>query len=382
MRNDFHPCTFTPPSAWLRMMWENGGVPRAFWGKAARVLGFSALATPLRIWEYLAHSRQVDNAHLEAPVFLLGFARSGTTHLQYLMAQDARFGCFTTFQGAVATFALTARGRLKGLMERGMGGDGQTRPMDNVVISLDTPMEEDLGVAGTSHMSFVHQLSFPRQTMQWFDKHVMLGTDADGRPSGGLSPHELQRWERAYLRVLRKTSLLADGKPLLLRNTVNTARADVLLRLFPRAKFVHIVRNPFDVYPSLMHLYRTLLPLYQLDHYDEEEMERFLVTMYRDVMRKYLRDRERIPAGQLAEVRFEDLERDPLGELERLYAELDLPDWRQAAPAVATYLQGLSGYQKNRLPMAQADIDRVAEHWGFATKEWGYEPPDKRRAAP
>lgn len=363
------------------MMWENGGVPRAFWGKAARVLGFSALATPLRIWEYLAHSRQVDNARLEAPVFLLGFARSGTTHLQYLMAQDARFGYFTTFQGAVATFALTARGRLKGLMERGMGGDGQTRPMDNVAISLDTPMEEDLGVAGTSHMSFVHQLSFPRQTMQWFDKYVMLGTGADGRPSGGLSPHELQRWERAYLRVLRKTSLLAEGRPLLLRNTVNTARADVLLRLFPRAKFVHIVRNPFDVYPSLMHLYRTLLPLYQLDHYDEEEMERFLVTMYRDVMRKYLRDRERIPAGQLAEVRYEDLERDPLGELERLYAELDLPDWRQAAPAVATYLQGLSGYQKNRLPMAQADIDRVAEHWGFATQEWGYEPPDERRAA-
>lgn len=377
MRSDFHPCTFAPPSVWLRMMWENGGVPRAFWGKAARVLAFSTLATPLRVWEYLAHSRRVDSTHLQPPVFVLGFARSGTTHLQNLMAQDARFGCFTTYQGAVATFALTARGRLKRLMERGMGG-GQTRPMDNVYISLDTPMEEDLGVAGTSHMSFVHQLSFPRQTMRWFDKYVMLGTGADGRPSGGLSPSELQRWERAYLRVLRKTSLLADGKPLLLRNTVNTGRADALLRLFPHAKFVHIVRNPFDVYPSFMHLYRTLLPLYQLDHYDADEMERFLVTMYREVMTKYLRDREHIPAGQLAEVRYEDLERDPLGELARLYGELDLPDWRQAEPAVSTYLQGLSDYQKNRLPMAQADIDRVVEHWGFALKAWGYEPPEAR----
>ena len=122
MRSDFHPCTFAPPSVWLRMMWENGGVPRAFWGKAVRVLAFSTLATPLRVWEYLAHSRRVDNTHLQPPVFVLGFARSGTTHLQNLMAQDARFGCFTTYQGAVATFALTARGRLKRLMERGMGG--------------------------------------------------------------------------------------------------------------------------------------------------------------------------------------------------------------------------------------------------------------------
>ena len=380
MRNDFHPCSFAPLSVWARLVFENRGIARPWWGRAARILALSALAAPLRGAERLTYAGRVNAVVLEPPpLFILGFARSGTTHLQNLITQDARFGYFTTWQGAMSPFALIGRGRLKRLMEKGMakagGGRAQTRPMDDVTISLDSPHEEDLALANESHMSFVHQLSFPQRTMQLLDKYVMMGTRADGEPSGGLSPRELSRWERTYLNVLRKASLLADGKPLVLRNTVNTGRVEHLLRLFPHAKFIHIVRNPYTLYPSLLHLYRTLLPLYQLDRYDREEMERLSVDIYRQVMTKYLRDRARIPPGQLAEVRYEDLERDPLGALARLYRELDLPDWNEARPRVDAYLQTLSRYRKNSFSMDRAALDRVTEHWGFAVDAWGYEPP-------
>ena len=375
IKNDFHPCTFAPPSVWARLLWENRGIARPYWGRMAQILAISALATPLRIWEYLAHSRKVDQQAISPPLFVLGFARSGTTHLQNLIAQDDRFGYFSTYQGAASPFALTGRGWLRRLIEKGMAGAGeQTRPMDNMAISMSSPQEEDLALANSSPMSFVHQLSFPQQTMRLFGKHVMMG-EAEDAPGSGLSPRERLQWEQAYLRVLRKATLLADGKPLMLRNTVNIGRVDHLLRLFPSAKFIHIIRNPYTVYPSLLHLYRKLLPLYHLQDYDREEVEGFLVEIYRQSMRKYLRDRERIPASQLAEVRYEDLERDPLGELERLYRELDLPEWRVAEPQVSAYLQTLSGYQKNRFRIDQADIGRVDEHWRFAVQAWGYEPP-------
>ena len=380
MKNDFHPCSFAPLSVWARLVLENRGIARPYWGRAARILALSTLAAPLRVAERLTYAERVNAVVLEPPpLFILGFARSGTTHLQNLITQDARFGYFTNWQGAAASFSLIGRGWLKRLMEKGMakasGGREQTRPMDNVKISLDSPQEEDLALANESRMSLIHQLSFPRRTMQLFDKYVMMGTRADGEPSGGLSPRELSRWERTYLNVLRKTSLLADGKPLVLRNTVNTGRVDHLLRLFPQAKFIHIVRNPYTVYPSVLHLYRTLFPLYQLDHYDQEEVERFVVEIYRQVMAKYLRDRARIPPGQLAEVRYEDLERDPLGALARLYRELDLPGWNEARPRVEAYLRTLSHYRKNSFSMDRADLDRVTEHWGFAVEAWGYEPP-------
>ena len=370
MDNDFHPCSFAPLSVWLRLIVANGGVPRPYWGRTMRTLGLSALTSPLRLAEYLTHSRQVDQAALQPPLFILGYARSGTTHLQNLIAQDARYGHFTTWQGATSPFALIGRGWLKRLIERGMASAGdQTRPMDNVKITLDTPQEEDLALANLSPASFVHQLSFPQQTMRMLEKWVLLDPDA-------VSPAEAQHWERTYLRVLRKASLLAGGKPLMLRNTVNIGRVDHLLRLFPAAKFIHIVRNPYAVYASVRHLYRTLLPLYQLDSFEWEQMDSWLLEAYRRIMTKYLHDRERIPAGRLAELRFEDLEQDPRGELARLYRHLDLPDWGTAESAVGAYLQTLAGYRKNKLPMAREDIDKVDEHWGFAVAAWGYQPPE------
>ena len=168
----------------------------------------------------------------------------------------------------------------------------------------------------------------------------------------------------------------AQGRPLILRNTVNTARVAHLLRLFPNAKFVHIVRNPYAVYPSLLHLYRKLLPLFQLDDYDPTAMDDLLMEAYARVMTKYLGDRELIPGGHLTEVRYEDLERDPLGELQRVYAEIELPGWEDAMPWIEGYLQALSNYRKNRFQLDQRSQDRVRERWGFALDAWGYDLPE------
>ena len=371
MRNEFHPSTFAPPLVWARLILANRGVPKPYWGKLARILITTAMATPLRLAEWLLYARQVANAQIEhAPLFVLGFARSGTTHLQNLMTRDPTYGYLTAFQMVLPTFSLVGRGRLKRLMEKNMGE--QTRGVDNVKISLDAPQEEDVALANSSPMSFVHQLSFPQQGRRLFEKYVLMGADPDGER---LTERELRRWERAYLRVLRKMTLHADGRQLLLRNTINTARADHLLRLFPDAKFIHIVRNPYDVYPSLLNLYRTMLPRYQLDDYDWSEVEEFLVESYARVMQKYLADRALIPSDHLAEVRFEDLERDPLGELARLYAELDLPNWENAQTHIAAYLETIADYRKNVFQLDPAIIDRVDEKWRFAVDEWNYRPP-------
>ena len=374
MRNDFHPLTFAPPLVWLRLIRANRGVPKPYWGKLARILATTAMATPLRLAEWLLYSRQVANTKIEhAPLFVLGFARSGTTHLQNLLTRDPTYGYLTTFQMVLPSFSLVGRGWLKRRMEKGMKDMGeQTRGVDNVKVDLDTPQEENVALANLSDRSFAHQISFPQQGRRLFEKYVLMGADPAGER---LTASELRQWEQEYLRVLRKMTLHADGRQLLLRNTVNTGRADHLLRLFPDAKFIHIVRNPYNVYPSLMKLYRTMLPLYQLDDYDWSEVEEFLVEIYVRVMQKYLADRALIPAGHLAEVRFEDLERDPLGELARLYAELDLPNWENAQPHVAAYLKTIADYRKNVFQLDQAIIDRVDEKWRFAIEAWNYQPP-------
>lgn len=77
----------------------------------------------------------------------------------------------------------------------------------------------------------------------------------------------------------------------------------------------------------------------------------------------------------MAEARFENLERKPLEELERLYAELGLGGWAEAEPAIRSYLGTLTGYRKNTHRYEQPMLARVEDKWRFALEDWGYERP-------
>ena len=360
-----HVCSMAPLGVWLRVVADNGGVPPRYWGKLARVFAISALAAPLRAAERLCYSpsRMARVAIDEPPLYIQGSGRSGTTHLLNLLARDRNFGVVSTFQAVAAPMFLIGRGRLARMVARSMPA---TRPMDNMAVSLDLPQEEEVALANTSHLSWVHHLSFPRRAGAYLEKYATMR----------LTRSELKRWERAYLDVLRKATLAAGGRPLLLKSPTNLGRTRELLRLFPDAKFIHIVRNPYVVYQSMTHLYRTMLPICQLDDVEPEEVAATILDSYAAMMRQYMKDRESIPTGHLAEVRFEDLETAPLAELERLYAELALPDWQRAKKPIADYLQTLSGYRKNAHRIDQQTIDAVDRKWGFAVQAWGYRPPN------
>ena len=358
-----HPSSMAPPETWIRLLWENGGVAPAYWGKLARILLLSILASPLRLAEQVRYGRQVaQTAIAKQPLFILGFARSGTTHLHNLLQRDPQYGTVSTFQAIVPTFFLIGRGWLKRQMAKAVPA---TRPMDNVRLSLDAPVEEEVAVSNTCALSVLHHLSFPQRSRTYWDKYLSMQ---------GLTKKELARWERVYLNTLRKATLANGGRPLVLKSPNNTGRVPHLLHLFPEAKFIHIVRNPYVVYQSMRHMYRKTLPLFQLQDMAIEDMEEHILYAYRVTMQHYLHDRALIPKENLAEVRYEDLEQRPLLELERLYAELALPGWEEAQGPIRDYLHTLSGYQKNRLQSASADLDRIREEWKFAFDIWPYQP--------
>ena len=62
----------------------------------------------------------------------------------------------------------------------------------------------------------------------------------------------------------------------------------------------------------------------------------------------FFEERSLIPAGRLAETSFDALEANPLAEVERIYAELNLPAFSDVRPQVEAYVQSLAGYRKNK----------------------------------
>ncbi len=358
-----HLVATSPLPLWWRLTREYGGIQSQYWGRFAKILATSASTAPLRLAETICFGRRVARTEIHrSPIFIQGFARSGTTHLHNLMAQDPGLGYVSTFQAFAATFFLVSRGWLQRLIS---GRLPSQRPMDNVAVSLGLPQEEELALAAVSRLSSVHQLSFPGRAREIVEKMGAMQ----------LTEAEMREWRASYLQVLRKATVASDGRRLVLKTPANLGRTALLRSLFPDAKFIFVVRNPYIVFASTMKLFRTMIPLFQLQDVNWDDIEASIIYNYTDMTRRYMHDRASIPKGHLIEVRFEDIGKDAPGVLERIYADLDLPDWERAQVPIKEYLGTLSGYRKNRYDLDQSLIDKVNREWGFALREWSYEPP-------
>jgi hypothetical protein len=347
--------------ALLRLL-RRGTVDRRYRAYVFRRLLFSLLLEPFRLYEKLRWGRRIASTELAAPpVFLLGMGRSGTTHLHYLFWQDPRFGFVTNYQANLHPVAMIGRGWLKSRIAAGMP---DTRPMDNVAVTLDAPQEEELALVNITEHAAFHFASFPRELPGIYDRYVTeLGSDAD----------DLARWQAAYLEVLKKATLLSGGKPLVLKTPTHTGRVGVLNSMFPEAKYVYIVRNPYRVYQSMRNMYRLILPGQNFQDYDWDLIDDWIVHAYRELLGRYLEQRDLIPPGNLVEVRFEDLDAEPLACMERIYRQLRLGEFELVAPRLETYLAGLRGYAKNSFEFPDEVIETVNRNWDFAFKAFDYQ---------
>jgi hypothetical protein len=230
---------------------------------------------------------------------------------------------------------------------------------------MDSPGQQDLAIACMSPYSFFHMYTFPRRATYFYERYI---THFDDLPESILA-----EWKEIYLTTMRKAALKSGGKRLVLRNCADTARIKALLQLFPDAKFVHIYRNPYDIFRSTRHLYETILGTAQVQEISPDEIEAWVLRFYTQLMQKFLTDKALIPTGSLVEVKYEELERDPLAELRRIYDALSLPGFDEAEPSFRAYLASIASYQKNPQEIDDNIIEKVNQHWQFALDALGYQ---------
>ena len=179
-------------------------------------------------------------------------------------------------------------------------------------------------------------------------------------------------WKRAFLHLARKLTW-KYGRPLLFKSPPHTARIRLLLEIFPQARFVHIHRNPYTVYQSTrLHV----LPgrrVFAFQKADPARLHGQVLRQYGSMYEAFFEERELIPTGRLCEVAFEDLEKDPVGQVARVYGELGLPDFAAARPALEEYVGSLGGYKKNEHPTLPADVRaEIAARWRRCFDAWNY----------
>ena len=103
------------------------------------------------------------------------------------------------------------------------------------------------------------------------------------------------------------------------RNT--RTRVHTILEVFPEAKFIHLVRNPLAVFASTVRTWQILSDTQGLQGagaVDPWVKESILAT-FEEMYRCYEEDRALVPAGNLYELRYEDLAADPMRALADIY---------------------------------------------------------------
>ncbi|HEY48579.1 MAG TPA: sulfotransferase [Dehalococcoidia bacterium] len=362
-----HPLAFGSFRNWLRLLWDNKDIDRKFIPRAL-IVALSTLSTsPLKIYESLRYSRKVKNTAIHpSPIFIIGHWRTGTTHLHNLLCQDRNHGYVSTFQAFAPGLCLVGERFIKRPFNKLAQKMHPTREIDNIPLSLDNPEEEDLAVACMLPYSYLHMYTFPRRARHYYETYITFFEN--------LPEPTIARWKKAYLTMLRKATLEAGGKQLVIKNCADSARIKMLLELFPEAKFIHIYRNPYDVFRSTKHLYRVVLERSQLQEIGLDVLEDWVLLFYAQLMQKFLADKVLIPEGNLVEVKYEELDKEPLAQLRKIYETLSLPGFDEAEPAFRAYLDSIAGYQKlSHKTVDTAAIEKINERWGFVFDALGYE---------
>lgn len=305
------------------------------------------------------YGARASRTPVEAPIFVLGHWRSGTTFLHDLLAGDPEHGYPTTYQCFFPNhFMLT-------------GGSGawfniflpSRRPMDNVPVGVDRPQEDEFAFANLGMGTHYVTLAWPRHGPADMDYLDLVKLPEDKR----------REWEKGFLWFIKRLAL-KQKKRLVMKSPAHTARIATLLKLFPDARFIHISRNPLAVIPSTRKLWKALDSVQGLHNpaHDDPWIDEFVFDVFDTVFTRYQADKALIPDGHLVEIAYEDLAADPRAVMRRIYNDLDLGDFARAEPGIDAYLAGQGEYQSNVFDLAPEYRAEIVKRCAGYIDRFGY----------
>jgi len=342
---------------------KQGRIEPRFYFKIGLTTLVVLFASPFHLWEKIFFNRKLAKARLDKPpLFILGHWRSGTTLLHNVLTKDPKVGYVSTYQ-SVFPNNMASKWLFKTFMRINMP---DVRPSDKVELNIDFPQEDEFAFCNTQPNGYYNFFYLPKEYSTFYDKSVHFDK---------LNEKQIKQWYFAYDRLIKKALINTDRNRIVVKNPINTARIEKLLKLYPDAKFVYIYRNPITVFYSTRRFFQQLFPTLWLHKVDNPFIDQMILDVYTRVMNDFLEQKSLIPSENLIELRFEQFEKQPMAEIEKIYNELWQEDFTAVKPYFSKYLDSQKKHKKNKYEVDAVEMDMLDKHLGKFIELYGYSIP-------
>lgn len=295
----------------------------------------------------------------EDPIFIIGHWRTGSTFLHQLMHLDPGMCTPSLFEVAVPDSFLVSHPYYRPIFKHVVS---EHRPMDQVKIGMDEPQEDEYAIYRITSFSPLENLVFPKSQAFFLN------------PSTRFIPetNELDSWKKEIQRFYKKL-FFRHGKRIISKNPFNSFRIKILYEMFPDARFIHIVRNPYDVVPSTIHMWTILGEQNSLNTHWTRPGFSETVGFLKKLAETVETDQKYLPAGKLIEIRFEDLEKSPVDVLKEVYANLELPFSGDFEDNIYKFLHQNASFKKNNFTLTDEEKSIISQQLENQLKKFNYQ---------
>jgi hypothetical protein len=287
-----------------------------------------AAANRLKNCDFLKHHPQIKQVAIDRPIFIVGLPRSGTTHLENLIAADRRLRYLPVYLGREA---VPMPGEVR-------GPDGREPRWHRANARWErlrsNAIMEAMHEHSPDHACGDNELQIPNFASYQWEWMADVPCWRDHYLSTDQTPHY------AYGRTMLQAIAFQqpDDRRWVLKGNQHSEQLPVLVRVYPGATIVMTHRDPLAILQSVLTM-RGLQVLANQKQPDIRGHVAYWVDRIERMLRAYIRDIEAVPAAQRLDLLFQDVMADDVGTAQRVLASADLPPTPESADDLHSYME-------------------------------------------
>ena len=340
-----HFMGLAPLDVWVRLLVAcRCRIGPRYWLRLVAAMGTSLLATlitlpeRLLLWPVLAarfRGRSPTFTPKRDAIVIVGYFRSGTTHLHNLLSTHPDVVTPRWVQAMSPQGFWLSWGFLRLALVPFLPN---TRPQDDVGFGPDWPAEDDFAHNNWALASTLPgRLVLPQERARWTAFSTLAG----------LPDRDLSRWRRVMAAFAWKVSASSCGRRhLLLKSPSHTGKIAELDRLFAgRVRFVHISRDAGEVVRSNVAMHarlggQSLQPLPR-----DEETREAVIREYVEAETRFQSEAAALPPDRVVRLGYHELVAAPAAAFARVCETTGLAWDERVRARAARYLAEVGAYE-------------------------------------